>query len=88
MGLHSALAPRHVEEVMSRPSDASIAKAFWELCDSFEDGAIVQNQLVELAQDFDTDAAAPAPFERCPKCTAHLPPGKHCAGESCPLRKT
>lgn len=76
---------------MSRPSDASIAKAFFE---AYKVSAYREPQhqplfssIIDRAIEFDAEASAPAPFERCPKCTAHLPPGKHCAGASCPMRK-
>lgn len=27
------------------------------------------------------------PYDHCPKCTAHMPPGSKCGGPNCPLRK-
>lgn len=71
---------------MSRPSDASIAKAFWRQREQLGLSEFTES-VWDAAELFDAEAAAPPPFERCPKCTAHLPPGKHCAGASCPLRK-
>lgn len=108
---------------MTRPTDASIARAFWEARErapwSFEGSCII-----DRATDFDAESPAGTddrckvcgggnvycaacmsksapevtanservqiPAEsthvRCPKCTASLPPGKTCGGESCGLR--
>lgn len=33
------------------------------------------------------DSKAAPPYDRCPKCTAHFPPGMTCGGEFCGLKR-
>jgi hypothetical protein len=73
-------------DAMTKPADRFIAEAFWELCDSFEDGHIDQNAVINIAAKREAEAAFAPTRVRCPKCTANIPTGKHCSGPECPLK--
>lgn len=127
---------------MTRPTDASIARAFWELSAQIDpldsmpnDDLTFVAKVTALAAEFDAESPAGTArgseevmqvaldrseevdavargeegktsplflterylarvrdeaaliYDHCPKCTAHMPPGKHCSGPNCPLRK-
>lgn len=138
---------------MTRPTDASIARAFWRWCELSDPETLVEpfaefasatkDLIIERAQEFDAESPAgtergseevmsneirgtgqstpvargeegktspltgrqviaeldrqsdqaqaayfkTTAYDHCPKCSAHMPPGKHCGGPDCPLRK-
>lgn len=115
---------------MNLPTDAAIARAFWELHEMQMDGFVDADAVIMMAEQFDdaklttspervqipaesehdrcavmsqADTSARnasagsstrkagemtgvAPYDRCPKCTAHMPVGKTCGGMNCGLR--
>ena len=53
------LAPRREGAAMSRPSDAAIARAFWEIHGDNMDGLVDGDSVIEMAAQFDAEAASP-----------------------------
>ena len=43
---------------MTRPSDSSVARAFWEACEEVGDGYIDELYVVSLAEQFDAESPA------------------------------
>lgn len=77
---------------MSRPSDAAIAWAFWELSGRTNIGQPWTLDYFVLAvttraKQFDSEPEPAAPYDRCPACTAHMPVGRTCGGKDCGLRR-
>lgn len=79
---------------MTKPSDAAIARAFWEALDLAGHGFntfVRASVIIDRAFQFDAEANAEPETVYCNRCRCNLTVGKHCKGnppdDPCPLRK-
>lgn len=72
---------------MTRPTDAAVARAFYEACEDAGGGYVDELWVIDRAKEIDAEPQAAEPYDRCPKCTAHMPVGKHCGGKDCGIRR-